>query len=124
MVKKILADQTPVTRGFLLKIAVAMLGVIGAMIVFSFQAGGFFSSYARLSKIPASDIEKAVKYSVYDKDSRKDFYREYMTKNDLINQLQTADIESLKSWRMETKQDIKDIKVSIGRIEKSLERIK
>lgn len=112
---------TPVTRGFLIKTVLSMVGLIAAMLLFSFQAGGWFGNYSKLSKIPVSDIEKAVNYSVHEQKGRIEFYREYMRKNDLANQDHTFRITNLEQWRTETKQDLKEIKASLVRIEKKLE---
>ena len=121
MVKKIMTDHTPVTRAFLIKTAISMIGLIAAMLLLTFRVGGMFTNYTELSKIPVSDIKKAVKYSVYDKPARKDMYRLYMNEKDLKDANQDAEIKSLKEWRLDMKGDIKDIKHSIQEINKKLQ---
>ena len=120
MVKRALTDPTPVTRSFLLKTALSMLGIIAAMLVFSFQVGGWFGNYQKLSKIPVADIQKAVEYSVYDQDTRKDYYRDYMNRNDIKNAHQDSAIDSLKIWQLDVKSDLKSIKRDINIIKQAV----
>lgn len=120
VVKKILTDPEPVTRSFLLKTALSMIAIIAGMLVFAFQAGGIFGNYSKLSKIPVADIKRAVDYSVYEQQSRKDSYRSYMNNNDLVNNTQNIDIKSLKDWRVDVKDDVKEIKTAINEINRKL----
>jgi len=112
-------DQIPVTRGFLLKIAIGIIiFMIMTMLPLTFKVGGLVNGYSELSKISPESIKKAIKYSVDDQQGRKDFYRDWMKEAELKLQSNDSRTTTLETWSRDFKKDFTAMKKDVSDIQR------
>ena len=89
------------------------------MMPLAYKTGSMLNGYERLSRISVTDIEKAIKYAVTDQAVRKDFYRDYISANDIRAENHENRIKSMEDWSRDFKTDFRTMKTAVTDMQKT-----
>jgi len=120
--KKGLNMDSPVT----VKSLLVTVGSFSGAVIFLIILGWIFGSYNELRVIPVSDIKKAVEYSVYEQQDRKQYYMDILKKleftdarhNDRISHIEDQ-LDDLK----ELKEKVTKLSFAVESLTKELQRL-